>query len=336
VATSLLAFGVTIRPVEATNPASWKAGQAVVYKGSAALTQSAGGEENKVEFSASELAIARKSGDTTKLLVARAIFPKADGAMPEGAYNEFDVNGDEIFAHDAPMEVDGAQHILGVYIPLRVSVPRKEATKVAILGQAYVPVTAKLTTAQEEKGTRYTASLPEGKTQGFEFRASPGTLLAWKESYLVSKDGVILEKSFSYEFEVDIQGNKVKAGVSCDLKAEAPVATSDATLKRALGAFDAAHTVLSSRAASSVASPKVEAVVKVADEGPYAALARAANSHLQGLIATFEADEGGRVLAKIIGKKAPNFALDSLDGSKVDFHKVTNGKPTYLVFWGVG
>ena len=232
VATSLLAFGVTIRPVEATNPASWKAGQAVVYKGSAALTQSAGGEENKVEFSASELAIARKSGDTTKLLVARAIFPKADGAMPEGAYNEFDVNGDEIFAHDAPMEVDGAQHILGVYIPLRVSVPRKEATKVAILGQAYVPVTAKLTTAQEEKGTRYTASLPEGKTQGFEFRASPGTLLAWKESYLVSKDGVILEKSFSYEFEVDIQGNKVKAGVSCDLKAEAPVATSDARPRR--------------------------------------------------------------------------------------------------------
>ena len=52
--------------------------------------------------------------------------------------------------------------------------------------------------------------------------------------------------------------------------------------------------------------------------------------------AVFEADEGGRVLAKIIGKKAPNFALDSLDGSKVDFHKVTNGKPTYLVFWGVG
>ena len=82
--------------------------------------------------------------------------------------------------------------------------------------------------------------------------------------------------------------------------------------------------------------PLVEEISKLLDKSPWSALARAARTRLQGFVETFESDDAGKRLAKILGKPAPDFTLSDLDGKQVNFRKETAGKVTLLSFWGVG
>ena len=64
--------------------------------------------------------------------------------------------------------------------------------------------------------------------------------------------------------------------------------------------------------------------------------AKALSARVADYIALFEKDEDGKKLAALIGKPAPDFTLEDLEGKKPSFRELARGKAILLSFWGYG
>ena len=326
-------------------------GQLAVYEGNAQIRQTTDGEVGPpTQFVTSEIVVATPpagAGKTGHVLVVRSVEPAGKGSDEQveaaGGFDIFTRGSEGLEPAEPPMELEEARHLLGVYVPLRLDIPTKSEKgvrrSVKILNQIPVEATVDIEVVERDGGTAQSLTLAGDSTPEFDFRGSKAKLREWTETCSIGKNGVVTSKSFSYAFDIDFRGSSITLSLNNTLKLRslvANVAKGPEKLATALGAYREIVAGFRARKGSKALAPQVKSLGDQVKGTPYGAFAIAARTQLTGYAATFEADDAGRLLAKLLGGKAPNFVLDDLDGKKTDFHQASAGKVTYLIFWGVG
>jgi hypothetical protein len=335
----------TLRNAE--GPVRYAAGRALAYEGSAQIQQTADGEVSPPsKFKASEIVVAG-SKESDDVVVIRSLEPQdvdeEEDAGPVGAFNVFTRGSKGLEPVEPSMELEDAQHLLGVYLPIRLqlSTASEKGVKreVKILNQTPVEAAVDIKIEKRDGGIAYGLTLAGDSSPAFDFRGNKAKLRKWNETCVVDKDGVVQSSTFAYSFDVDFQGTAITLAVSNQLKLQSVVdyaAKGSEKLSKAIGAYRAIVADFRARKGTKAVAPSVKTLDGLVKGTPFNALAIAASSQMTGYETTFESDDAGRLLAKLIGGKAPNFVLDDLDGKKIDFQKTSLGEVTYLVFWGVG
>ena len=332
-------LGVCYSPAPATADDSFKAGQVIRYEGTTRISQKVGeGQSQGDAFKCALLSFNETSSSGEKTIFAiRELVPTGEGGSPLASYDILDLAGKSgLERRETAMELKDSHQMVGIYLPLRVRIPEvaegKADYKVMILNQ--IPVNIKCGIETLASG----AALRNSEKADFDFRGSKATLNKWEERYTIDgKTGSISAITIDYEMSVSINDNLITLSLDCDLQAkEVTTLGKNPALKKGFAAFKAASGAFAGMKASSQTRPLVDEVGKLVDKTPWSALARAARTQLQGFIETFEADDAGKVLAKILGKKAPDFTLADLKGKQINFSKETAGKVTLLSFWGYG
>lgn len=327
-------------PSAAAAEGSFSPGQVILYQGKARISQKV--DDAKAEgdsFNCTLLAISDISAAGEKTILAvRELVPAAEGGSPVASYDILDIGGKPgLKARATAMELDAAHQMVGIYLPLRLEMPsikiqEKPSYEVLILNQ--IPV--KIRCARKVDGN--VSSISNTQKASFDFRGSKATLNKWKESYTSDKKtGAVNRIGINYEMSVSINGNMITLSLDCDLEAkEITTLGKKPALRKGLVAFRAASAAFAAMSPSTATRPWVDETGKLLDKSPWSALARAARTQLQGFVETFESDDAGKVLARILGKMAPDFTLADLKGRQVNFRKETAGKVTLLSFWGYG
>jgi len=320
-------------------------GRTLIYEGTSEMRQSTGGEAgDPTRLRATLILVDAPSGkpDDHDRLAIRAIVPspEGDGGEPTGSARLLvrGANG-ALAPAEAALESEEAEHILGVFLPHGFDPPAATTEAVSrelrVLNRVVVEAQVVVVVEKTDAGVVHRSTLEGGKTVPFSFRDSSAKLTEWNETYHVGANGVLRARSITYAIEVDFDGTAVKLAMSNTLESK-DTAGGEPGLAKALAAFLTVSAQLDARKPSTEISPQLEALEKATAGGPLAALAVAARSRLDGFVALFEADDAGKVLAKVLGAKAPDFTLDDLDGKSVSLHEASRGRVSLLVFWGVG
>jgi hypothetical protein len=323
--------------------ASFNTGEVIRYEGKTQIAQKVGdGQAQADSFNCTLLTISEGPlyGART-LLAVRELIPAGEGGSPEATHQILDLDKGYIpKARETAIELETPHQRIGIYLPMRLGMPPAKTPprhhEVLILNQ--IPVQIEYTHSTTSGSNFRTQSIGNAKKTTFDFRGSEATLNKWEESYTSDKkQGVITGYRFDYEFSVTINGNDITLSLNCALEAKEITTLAKApALAKGLAAFRTASAAFADMKPSTETRPLVEEVGKLLDKSPWSALARAARTQHQGFVETFESDDAGKVLAKIIGKPAPDFTLNDLDGKQVNFRKETAGKVTLLSFWGYG
>ncbi len=325
--------------------ASFSPGEVIRYEGKTRISQKVGdGAPQGDSFDCTLLTISEDSSKEARTILAvRELVPAGEGGSPVATYDILDLGkGSSPRARETVIELETPHQMIGIYLPLRLGMPPaqpvgKPGYEVLILNQIPVRIECASSTSGGEKNLE-TSSISNAKKATFDFRGSEATLNKWEESYTRDKkQGIISGIRIGYEFSVSINGNDITLSLDCALEAkEITTLAKTPALAKGLAAFRTASAAFADMKPSTETRPLVEDVGKLLDKSPWSALARAARTQHQGFVETFESDDAGKVLAKIIGKPAPDFTLNDLDGKQVNFRKETAGKVTLLSFWGYG
>ncbi len=334
---TLLGAGYAPTPVTADD--SFRPGQVIRYEGTTRISQTVGeGQPQGDAFKCTLLTLSETSSTgKNSILAIRELVPAGKEGSPVASYDILDLKEKSgLKSRETPMELEASHQMVGIYLPLRVRMPElaegKPRYEVMILNQ--IPVSIKCGLEPLASGI----AIRNTEKASFDFRGSKATLNKWEERYTNDKKtGVIGRIAINYEMSVSINNNLITLSLDCDLQAkEITTLKKTPTLKKGLAVFENASAAFAGMKASSQTRPLVDEVSKLLDDSPWSALARAARTQHQGFVETFEADDAGKVLAKILGKKAPDFTLADLKGKQVNFSKETAGKVTLLSFWGYG
>ena len=319
--------------------------QVIRYEGKTRISQKVGdGAPQGDSFDCTLLSISEGSSKGARTILAvRELVPAGEGGSPVATHDILDLGkGSSPKARETVIELETPHQMIGIYLPLRLGMPpakptEKSSYEVLILNQIPVRIECASSTSGSEKNLE-TSSISNAKKATFDFRGSEATLNKWEESYTRDKkQGIISGIRIGYEFSVSINGNDITLSLDCALEAkEITTLAKTPVLGKGLAAFRTASAAFADMKPSTETQPLVEEISKLLDKSPWSALARAARTRLQGFVETFESDDAGKRLAKIIGKPAPDFTLSDLDGKQVNFRKETAGKVTLLSFWGVG
>ena len=332
-------LGACYAPTPAEANDSFKPGQVIRYEGTTRISQTVGeGQPQGDAFKCTLLTFneTSASGENT-ILAVRELVPTGEEGSPVASYDILDLKEKSgLKSRETAMELEASHQMVGIYLPLRVRIPElaqvKGGYEVMILNQ--IPVSIQCGLEPLASGT----AIRNIEKASFDFRGSKATLNKWEERYTNDKKtGAISRIAINYEMSVSINDNLITLSLDCDLQAkEITTPEKNPTLKKGLAVFKNASAAFAGMKASSQTGPLANEVSKLLDDSPWSALARAARIQHQGFVETFESDDAGKVLAKILGKKAPDFTLADLKGKQVNFSKETAGKVTLLSFWGYG
>ena len=332
-------LGASYAPSPATADDSFKPGQVIRYEETTRISQKVGdGQPQGDSFKCTLLTVNEVSSTgNNSILAIRELVPAGEEGSPVASSDLLDLGETSgLKSRETPMELEASHQMVGIYLPLRVRIPElakgKAGYEVMILNQ--IPVSVKCGRETLASGT----AIRNTEKADFDFRGSKATLNKWEERYTIDKKtGTISGIAIHYEMSVSINDSLITLSLDCDLQAkEITTLGKNPALKKGFAAFKNASDAFAAMKASSQTRPLVDEVSKLLDDSPWSALARAARTRHQGFVETFEADDAGKVLAKILGKKAPDFTLADLEGKQVNFSKETAGKVTLLSFWGYG
>ncbi len=329
-------------PVEAAGDA-FSPGQVIRYEGRTRIAQKVGEDAPQGDsFKCTLLTINESSpGGANTILTVRELQPEGEEGSPIACFDIIDFGkGSGLKARDTAIELENAHQMIGIYLPLRLRMPTVKPGKHEVMILNQIPVSIKYSQGISEAadGDQVVSTLSNAGKASFDFRGNEASLNSWKETYTSSrKTGLVSKISIDYEMSVSINGNKITLSLDCDLEAK-EVTTLEKTplLQKGLAAFRKSAGAFKGMKPSSETRPLVDETGKILDKSPWSSLARASRTQLDGFVETFEADDAGKILAKILGKPAPDFTLAGLDGKKVNFRKETAGKVTLLSFWGYG
>ncbi|MFP6739112.1 MAG: hypothetical protein VCD34_10260 [Planctomycetota bacterium] len=333
-------------PAEAAGDA-FRPGQVIRYEGKTRISQKVGDKkpDDDSSFKCTLLSISETSPEgVNTILAVRELVPEGGEGSPIASFDILESGKDSgLKARETAIELETPHQMVGIYLPLRLEIPRVKLQsepnhEVLTLNQIPVRIRCASSTSEVRGGDSYISSFSNADKATFDFRGNKATLNKWEESYTSDKKtGVINKISINYEMSVFINGNLITLSLICDLEAK-EITTLEKTpvLAKGLAAFRKASAVFADMKPSSETRPLVAAAGKLLDDSPWSALARASRTHLDAFVETFESDDAGKLLAKILGKPAPDFTLADLDGKQVNFRKETAGKVTLLSFWGYG
>ncbi|MBI4606800.1 MAG: hypothetical protein HY721_32955 [Planctomycetes bacterium] len=330
-------------------------GQAGLYEGTVILKQSSGDGSSETKAKAS-LAFRARSGAPGKLLVAAVRLVEFDGddarpplygfdelagAGPFGLVSSEDVAGDleESSAEISPF-LPAA--FLPAFSPPGEGEEAKSDAEVSFAGLATVKAALVTRARKDGAAVEVVRELAAGSKPSFKFQGSPATLTGWSERYVVDPATRL--------------PSRVETRIAADVKVSGGEGEGDAE-----GDGADATTVKLERAIA------LEAKRLVGADGADSAKTAALDRDLQGIGADFAAFVAPDEIAKKIeafkgqakdtvlelagkalsprldayrsmglGKAAPEFTLESLEGKQVSFREATKGKVTLLSFWGVG
>ena len=332
-------LGAGYAPTPAAADDSFRPGQVIRYEGTTRISQTVGeGQPQGDAFKCTLLTLSETSSTgKNSILAIRELVPAGKEGSPVASYDILDLKEKSgLKSRETPMELEASHQMVGIYLPLRVRTPElaegKPSYEVMILNQ--IPVSIKCGLEPLASGI----AIRNTEKASFDFRGSKATLNKWEERYTNDKKtGVISRIAINYEMSVSINDNLITLSLICDLEAK-EITTLEKTpvLAKGLAAFRKAAAVFADMKPSTETRPLVAAAGKLLDDSPWSALARASRTHLDAFVETFESDDAGKLLAKILGKPAPDFTLAGLDGKQVNFRKETAGKVTLLSFWGYG
>ena len=329
-------------PAEAAGDA-FRPGQVIRYEGKTRISQKVGEEKPQGDsFKGTLLSISEASPKgVNTILAVRELVPEGGEGSPIACFDILESGRKYgLKARETATELENAHQMIGIYLPLRLQIPpvKPGNHEVLILNQIPVSIECSRSYSRDADEGQVVSTMSNAGKVSFDFRGNKATLNSWKESYTSSrKTGLVSRISIDYEMSVTINGNKITLSLDCDLEAK-EVTTLEKTplLQKGLAAFRKSAGAFKGMKPSSETRPLVDETGKLLDKSPWSALARAARTQLDGFVETFEADDAGKILAKILGKPAPDFTLAGLDGKQVNFRKETAGKVTLLSFWGYG
>ncbi len=337
------ALGLLCPPPAKAAGEAFSPGRVIRYEGKTRISQVVGEEKPQGDsYKCTLLSISETSPEgVNTILAVRELVPEGGGGSPVASFDILESGKDSgLKARETATELENAHQMIGIYLPLRLHIPpvKPGNHEVLILNQIPVSIKCSRSTSGAADENQVVSTLSNAEKASFDFRGSKATLNSWKETYTSSrKTGVVSRISIDYEMSVTINGNNITLSLDCDLEA-GEITTLEKTplLQKGLASFRKTSGAFSAMKPSSETRPLVAEVGKVLDKSPWSALARASRTQLDGFVETFEADDAGKILAKILGKPAPDFTLAGLDGKQVNFRKETAGKVTLLSFWGYG
>ena len=315
-------------------------------------------EGSEKAYDAAVLAVPEKGGSGTnghRLILVRAL-RGAPGAVAALDRLEIDPETGAGRPGERPLETEAASGEADLVLPLAPlhalpgrppfrapdagSEPRASEEELQVVPDIFVEarVEARTTAADGKRVVRRALAGDTGPE--FDFIGYKARLTEWSESYTIDPERDIIEKvARKVVVAVDTGGRTVL------LESDVDLALSHAwtrggegadELGKALDEVGALERALEERKPSSEVAPRIEAFEKRVAETPLAALGAAMSSRLEGYRGTFEETAEGRALAKVLGREAPDFTLEDLDGKDVSFRSLSRGKVTLLTFWGVG
>jgi hypothetical protein len=327
-------------------------GRAILFKGTATAKQVAGAETTERRFDATALVFpGQDAKGTTRVFAVRTLVPLGPDDPAFVTFDEVTGAGKDgaaparEFLEDSAPELEPGTLKVDLYFPLELVPPFPvPATGTESRGEAEVTAAhphvargAFVTAARTDAGAlEVTRILAPGSRPEFVFSESPAALTGWRERYSADlKTGAPRRIETEALMEVKSEDGPIRLERKVTLEAVGSLdPTASEALERRLRDLDAAcRSILP---AAEIAK-RVEAFRMGLPEGPHLETAAfAAARRLAAYRELFEESEAGKKLASLLGKPAPDFTLEGLDGKKVSFRDAIRGKAALLTFWGVG
>jgi hypothetical protein len=253
--------------------------------------------------------------------------------------------------HDHEQETESPRQRLDMLLPLELLPPfplpelngrEEREQEVIVLNNAAVKARFRITHSGRQGGGSIAVRELAGPSGDFEFMENTARLTGWREAFELSPPGVVRKISrklvFTLKFEEEAGGD-VRIAVDSSLAAKEMrrlTAPERGLLTAAVRDLEQIHDLFAARKPGATIEPRVEALERRVAGSPLSPLGLAVRSHLAGYRETFELNDSARLLAKILGRPAPDFTLEDLEGKKVSFREAIRGKVALLSFWGYG
>lgn len=333
-------------------------GRLTAYEGSAVLIQKVGDDTVTFDFKADALYLTSAGDDadgTSREVLAARYLKAVDESETFGAIDRFKIAGSEKALALKP--VGGTvfelrpeeMHMLEVYLPWELlpefPLPRAgnavdTTESVTVLDLATVE--ARLRTSAAEKGDslEVTRELAEDEKPVFDFRGSQASVVLYRQTYRIDPASgrvTALESDCAFEFSQDDTDFRLERKVRLEEASSSEVKGPKAPAwTKLLEDLPAIQKDFRDRKPSADIAKRLEKLSKSAADTPLAAVSGALQYRLEAFREFFEGSAAGRILAGVLGRKAPDFTLEDLDGKDVAFRAVTKNKVTLLSFWGYG
>ncbi|MEM7231182.1 MAG: hypothetical protein AAF517_03350 [Planctomycetota bacterium] len=328
------------------------AGRTVSYSGSARLRQVSGKQVlADAKFTTRALLLADKpKGKKQSLRLARSTQSSAGTtAVLESISLTKSADGkSSLYVEEVSQELDEANRDVSIYFPFSlesdIAAPKGTETTqdatIRALSQIRVPT--QVTSRRRESGDLVSVEheLASSANATFSFNRQTATLKTWKTVHSYSRSKGRLEE-FSYQSTIVLGSgdSAIRIEIESSAKAGEESERTGAAKYRfdeALTSFAALEKAVAAREPSSHLTKHAARITSFLGETNDRALADAATSWAAYYKKTFESNNAGRILAKLLDRQPPDFTLEDLDGKKVNLREAIKGKVAYLNFWGVG
>ena len=325
-------------------PIEVRPGDAAAYEGFVEVKQSVGEDASNTGKFLATLACRVSESAPGKLQVyaVRYLKPTEEGPEPlvsfdDGALAVKDAGFKLDWRVEIPPELEENSAALEALYPLvvlpEISAPEsggevKADGELAVLGSLIVkaPIVASL--RRDGESVTFSRKLAPGATPDFKFRDEASTLVSWSETFrFASSKGLPtrIERTLAFEGKIADTKSKFELTLTLDRKKQSDGSGEDGAR------LDATEKDLRSLGVDFAALKSPEEISK---------RVAAALEKLKGTLWDSARDALSQRLvaykASGLGKTAPDFTLESLDGKQVAFRDATKGKVVLLSFWGVG
>lgn len=329
------------------------------YKGSAVLVQKVGDDTSRFDFGADVLYLTGAgdaTDDTSREVLAARYLKAVDGSETFGVIERFKVAtnekaldlrpaGETVFEL-APEEM----HMLTVYLPweLLPEFALPEAGKAVdttesfnVLNLATVRARLRTSAARNGDSLEVTRELAADEKPGFDFRGNQASVVLYRQKYTIDTGSgrvTDFESDCGFGFSQDGTDVRLERKARLEEASSAEVAGPKAPpWAKLIGDLPAIEKEFRDRKSSDDIAKRLEKFSKSAAGSPLAAISGALEYRLGAFRQFFEESAAGKILAGVLGRKAPEFTLKDLEGNDVSFRAATaKNKATLLTFWGYG
>jgi hypothetical protein len=346
-------------PAAAGERGGFPPGELRRYDGKITIEQFQGDQQlDKSVYPLELVSLAEKRQDAVRLRVVRTVRDKAEEEDEEedaaqAVLDELLVRGGKLLParEDHEQETESPRQRLDMLLPLELVPPfplpavngrEEREQEIVVLNNAAVKARFKIAHSGRQDGGFIVVRELAGSSGDFEFMENSARLTGWREEFELSPDGAV--RTVARKFVLNLtfaedEGGDVRIVVDSSMAAKdvRQLTAPERELLAAAGrAMEEIHELFTGRKPSATIEPRVNALERRLADSPLSPLAVAARSHLAGYRTTFEVSDSARLLAKILGQPAPDFALEDLEGKKVRFREAIQGKVALLSFWGYG
>jgi hypothetical protein len=351
---AVLAPFISGTPLPAAPPALRLPAGPLLIEGSVEVREKAGDDSSARSYRAAILLLPRApakegaNGGGKGWIAIRLLTPAAEGERPLAAMDEVEekVTGSGAALEpigETPMELEEASLALRGTLPLDVLPPLplpatsegRAQVEIPVLGLALVRLPLAVKVEPSGEGTRVHVELAPGARPEFTYGEGKGVVTAWSRSDRLSTSGS--PQSIAETVAVAIEEGDSKTSAERRLSLEAASVSGAAGEAEALAReLEEVSKLFSGLKPSKEIQARIERL-EASKGGRMAEIAaKALSARVADYIALFEKDEDAKKLAALIGKPAPDFALEDLEGRKTSFRELARGKAILLSFWGYG